>query len=293
MSPKAFPRLGSRQNRAIVGREMEEGPSYGMRCALNLTVTFVVEFTMQIFLRSRLPPDVAVTVASAAVVLAYLAGVRWIERRPITELTGSGSVAEFGSGLALGLALFSAVMAALWAIGIYRMTGWGRASAPAAGLPFAFLVAVAEEAIFRGLLFRLTSKFFGTWGALAITSVLFGTAHAFNSDATLRSSIAIGLEAGILLGAAYALTGRLWLPIGIHMGWDFAESSLFGMAMSSEVTPGALTNGTLRGPTFLTGGGFGPEASVVAVALCLAASVFLVVGLVRAGMVERPIWSAE
>jgi CAAX protease family protein len=267
--------------------------SYGTRCALNLTLTLGVEFGLQVMLRGRIPAVPAVAVTSGAVMLCYVAGVRRIERRPVSELTGEGGGWEFASGLGLGMLLFGAVMLVLWTLGVYRFTGWGQASALAAGFPFSFLVAAAEEAIFRGLLFRLISKLLGTWGALAITSVLFGAGQAFNPDATLRSAAATGLESGVLLGLAYALTGRLWLPIGTHTAWDFAEASIFGMAASGEVTPGSLSFGALNGPKILTGGALGPEGSVVAVAVCLAASIFLLVRLLRSGNLERPIWRTE
>src|SRR5471030_2266301 len=82
------------------------------------------------------------------------------------------------------------------------------------------------------------------------------------TGATIGSSVAIALEAGILLGAAYALTGRLWLPIGLHLGWNFAEGSIFGMAVSGGSQKGSLITGELHGSNLLTGGVFGPEASI-------------------------------
>ena len=74
----------------------------------------------------------------------------------------------------------------------------------------------------------------------------------------MTSSLAIMLEAGVLLGAAYAVTGRLWLPIGLHIGWNFTEGSLFGMSVSGNAIDTGLLHGTLTGPPLLTGGAFGP-----------------------------------
>jgi membrane protease YdiL (CAAX protease family) len=62
----------------------------------------------------------------------------------------------------------------------------------------------------------------GTWIALVVSSPLFGVAHALNPGATFSSTIGIALQAGVMLGLAYSLTRRLWLPIGIHIGWNFA-----------------------------------------------------------------------
>ncbi len=94
----------------------------------------------------------------------------------------------------------------------------------------------------------------------------------------------------MLLGAAYALTHRLWLPIGLHLGWNFAEGRIFGMSVSGGAAGRSLITGTLRGSNLMTGGAFGPEASIVAVIICLAAAFFLLWGAVRAAGIETPAW---
>ena len=69
----------------------------------------------------------------------------------------------------------------------------------------------------------------------------FGLIHAANKGATLESTLAIALEAGILLAASYILTRSLWLPIGLHFGWNFTEGGIFGAAAGS--TLGKHTDG--------------------------------------------------
>ena len=135
---------------------------------------------------------------------------------------------------------------------------------------FAVLAGILEELLFRGYLFRLSSRIVGTWGALIFTSALFGLAHLGNKGATLSSGIAIMLEAGVLLGSAYVVTQRLWFPIGLHIAWNFTEGSVFGMQVSGNSTASGLMRGSLTGSNLLTGGAFGPEASIVAVLVCLA-----------------------
>jgi hypothetical protein len=103
------------------------------------------------------------------------------------------------------------------------------------------------------------------------------------------SAVAI---AGLLLGAAFALTGRLWLPIGIHIGWNFAEGSLFGTAVSGGQLGGSVIVGKLSGPDILTGGRFGPEASIVTIVVLLMATAFLGWRLARSRRAEPPIWRA-
>jgi membrane protease YdiL (CAAX protease family) len=221
----------------------------------------------------------------------YWAGAKWIEHRRPFELDARRALPEVVAGLALGTALFSLVMIILLVAGVYHPSGWGSAGQLAAGFAFSLLAGVMEEILFRGFLFRLSSKIVGTWGALLFTSVLFGAAHASNPGATAGSALAIALEAGILLGAAYAVTQRLWLPIGLHVGWNFTEGSLFGMTLSGNSMKSGLLAGSLSGPPILTGGGFGPEASVVAVLVCLLVALLFIWKIVKLRRIEPPIWS--
>ena len=113
---------------------------------------------------------------------------------------------------------------------------------------------------------------------------------AINPGATLTGLLNVAL-AGVLLGAAYAATGQLWLPIGLHLGWNFAEGPIFGTAVSGTDMGPSLIVGDLDGPAILTGGEFGPEASIVGVAVVLAAATFLLWRIVRLKCAEPPIWS--
>jgi len=153
-----------------------------------------------------------------------------------------------------------------------------------AGALAALFAATLEETLIRGFLFRILQMVGGTWVALVLSSAFFGAAHGFNPGATVTSSVAIALEAGVLLAAAYIVTGSLWFPMGLHAGWNFSEGSLYGLAVSGFTPKNALTLGTLTGPAVLTGGAFGPEASIVAVILCLSAAILL---LRRAGKLHR------
>jgi hypothetical protein len=109
-----------------------------------------------------------------------------------------------------------------------------------------------------------------------------------NPGATLISDVAIVVEAGLLLGAAYALTRNLWLVIGIHAGWNFTEGSVFGVSVSGQPVTASLVHSVLKGPDLLTGGAFGPEASLIAVAVCGLAALILGVLVYRRGGWSRP-----
>ena len=268
-----------------IGRELGRG-------FLAFLIAVAVLIGLALATQGRVRDQTASLIGASAVALCYLITLRWIERRQAPELKPGRRAAELGAGIAVGIGLFSLVMAALWAIGVYRSSGWGTLAGLGSGALFALSAAVLEEIIFRGYLFRLLSAAVGTWIAVLVTSLLFGAAHAANPGATLFSSFAIAVEAGVILAAAYALTGRLWLPIGLHLGWNFAESTIWGMSVSGGAVTPSLTRGNLRGAAILTGGAFGPEASILAIMSCLTVGVILLWRAARLGRVEPPMWKA-
>ena len=256
---------------------------------LNLLLVCLVIGLTQPVLKAYIP-SAGAAVLAILILPSYWLGSKGIERRNPVELAPGRALPELLAGLAVGMALFSGVMLILWISSCYRPHGWGALPNLASGVVFTILSGVLEEIIFRGFLFRLFSKIVGTWGALLLTAVLFGAAHAGNPAATFGSSAAIAIEAGLLLGAAYAVTARLWLPIGLHIGWNFCEGSVFGMTLSGNKMQPGLLQGTLRGPNVLTGGAFGPEASLVAVLLCLFLAALLLWRTVKLNLIESPVW---
>jgi uncharacterized protein len=258
---------------------------------LNLVAVILVIVVAQPLLRKFLPGAVGAATLALLVLATYIAASKWIERRAPSELEVSRLLPETTGGLAGGFALFAAVIGILWATGVYHSAGRGTLNGLASGFALALTAGIVEETLFRGLLFRLSSKLLGTWGALLFTATLFGAAHAFNPGATISSSLAIALEAGLLLGAAYAATQRLWLPIGLHIGWNFTEGSVFSMSVSGMTKSAGLFQGSLSGPRLLTGGQFGPEASIIAVVVCLAAALYFIRRTAARHLAEPPIWS--
>jgi membrane protease YdiL (CAAX protease family) len=214
-----------------------------------------------------------------ATALAYRAYVRRIERRPVAELARRGAAREAGAGAALGLGLFGAVIGALWLLGVYRVTGLGSWTAALAALCGSAASGFIQEVLFRGILLRVIREAWGMRAGLAVSALLFGLVHATSAGATALSVLAITLEAGLLLGAAYLLTGRLWFAVGLHVGWDFANDGLFGtgVAGATGAPVRALLRDALVGPTYLTGGPLGVEVSAVAVVVLVVASTALLV----------------
>jgi len=226
------------------------------------------------------PPNVVQPVGAVltlcATILAYYGLVRWTERRAPREIGLSRAAPQFVGGALLGIVLFGAVYAVLWAMGAATFKGFGSTDGLALALATSLAAGVCEELIFRGAVYRLFEEGFGTAVALILSGAMFGLLHAGNPGATLASTSAIALEAGVLLAAAYALTRSLWLPIGLHFGWNFTEGGIFGAAVSGHATKG-LIDAPISGPALLTGGKFGPEASLPAVTVCLVAAIVILV----------------
>lgn len=218
-------------------------------------------------------------IASAVLTLfVYNWVVRRTERRVVAETAKSGALRAVGLGATIGVGLFVAVIATIALLGGYHVEGLSPITGLIALLGIMAIAAVAEELIFRGVLFRLIEQKIGTWVSMAITGLLFGFLHLINPEATIWGAIAIALEGGVLLASAYVATRSLWLPIGLHFGWNIAVTGIFGTVVSGADTPAGLLNATLSGPELITGGEFGPEGSILSIAFCLVVStVFLVI----------------
>jgi membrane protease YdiL (CAAX protease family) len=268
-------------------RFLQSGIGHGLTALLLVGVPFVAaNIVAKLFMVDPGLRDVRNLFKAVVLVAAYWAFVRWRERRPVYELSLPAALPESLAGLLLGGLLFSCVMAVLAAMGVYSLEAVGSPRelgvVMVSMLPKIFAGALIEELIFRLLAFRLLERSVGTTWALASSSVVFGLAHLGNAGATLLTGLALAIEAGLLLGAAYLLTRRIWLCAGLHLAWNFAQGAVFSIPVSGQPANGWL-HGSLSGPTWLTGGVFGAEGSVVTLMLCLAAVSALLVLARRRG----------
>ncbi|WP_136520608.1 CPBP family intramembrane glutamic endopeptidase [Cellulomonas telluris] len=234
-------------------------------------------------------PTLVLGIAAAALALVVY---RWVvartEHRPVVEVAPTGAAGATARGVALGALVFTAVIATVAVLGGYRVEGPGSATTALGLVGFMTVAAVTEELLFRGVLFRVVEERAGTWGALVLTAVLFGAVHLTNPGASLWGGTAVAIEAGAMLAAAYAATRTLWLPIGIHLGWNLVASGVFGTEVSGNGTPQGLLDGATSGPVLLSGGAFGPEASLPAVLAGVALTVvFLRLAHRRGRLVPR------
>lgn len=205
-------------------------------------------------------------------VFVYRWVVRRTEHRTVTEMAWKGAAASTSWGTLLGVGLFALVIVNIAFLGGYQVHGLGSPMSALALVGFMAAAAVTEEVMWRGVLFRIIEERTGTWISLGLTGLAFGLVHMVNPHATLWGAIAIAIEAGGMLTAAYIATRSLWLPIGLHFGWNIAGSAIFSTEVSGNDTPQGLLDATMSGPTLLTGGGFGPEGSMYSVVFCVIAT---------------------
>jgi membrane protease YdiL (CAAX protease family) len=237
------------------------------------------------------PPRSQLIFAIASVGALLFVG-KVVERRPIAALglRPHGAAQETLAGFGLGALLMSVVIGSMVVAGWYHIERLGGAPAALLGaLGLLLLVAIAEEVVMRGLVFRIVEEWLGSVLALLISALLFGLGHILNPNSSVMAMIAIAIEAGILLGAAYMLTRSLWLPIGIHWSWNFVEGPVFGTPVSGVSLAGTGV-AVEQGPDLFTGGAFGPEAGLIAVLLCGGAGVVLIRQAVVKGRVMTPPW---
>ena len=223
---------------------------------------------------------VSVLVAS----LSYLAYVRVVERRAVSELSGEGAFKELGVGVAIGAALVTVVFGALWVLGDYVVVGTNAATVLLIAFANDASGAVVEEILLRAIIFRISEEALGSWWALLISALLFGLLHAGELGA-----IPVALAAGILLSSAYVLTRRLWLPTGIHFAWDFMQDGVFGAAAGAK----GLLRAELAGPSLLSGGVIGIEGSILALAVVLISGLYLLLRATRQGRLIGPSWRRQ
>lgn len=229
-------------------------------------------------------------IAIPLLILIYELVIRRLGEHPRDDYRDRNWFRHLLLGVAAGLGVFSLAVAIAAALGVYHLNGEGDLSGLRAALIGAALFpAVNEELLFRGILFRWLEEWGGSWIALLVTSALFGCAHLLNPHASPIAAVGIAFEAGVMLGAAYMLTRSLWLPMGLHAAWNFAQGEIYDIPVSGTPVHGML-NARLSGPPLLTGNGFGLEASIIAIVVATLFGLWLLWLAIRKGEVVQPRW---
>lgn len=118
-----------------------------------------------------------------------------------------------------------------------------------------------EELFSRGYQLQNIEEGLNTFWGVLLSSGFFGLMHIINPNASWLSAVGITL-AGVFMAYAYLRTRQLWLPIGLHIGWNLFLGPVFGFPVSGLGVSG-LFRVLVDGPVLITGGEFGPEAGLV------------------------------
>jgi hypothetical protein len=209
---------------------------------------------------------VVVIIATVVLLGLYALGVKLLEGHWPRDLNLRKLLPHTLTGMLVGFVYMTLVVGTIVAMGCADAY-YQDFSSPELWYSFMvyLTVGVGEEMICRGVIFRQIDERWNTWAAFVVSALLFGFMHIFNDGATWWSSLAIAIEAGLMLGAAYKWSGSLWLPIGIHWIWNFTQGNIYGFSVSGTVAGGSVLVPVVDGPEIITGGAFGPEASIIAV----------------------------
>lgn len=277
--------------RSLVWNAAERRPPAPLRLVAVVVVVFVALLLAGFAVVPLRGGDVASGGAVGAVAsgVAVTGGVllvaRVVDRRRLADLglrAERGWLADLLAGLGLGVALQTLVAVVGVLAGWFRLvdTAVGSPAAVAGALALYLAVGFYEELLLRGYVLtnaaEALSGHLGERGAAAgavlLSAAVFGVAHWGNPSASALSTLGVTL-AGVFLGLGYVLTGRLSLPVGVHVTWNVTQGVVYGLPVSGTSAGAHLLDLDPVGPTLVTGGAFGPEAGLLGVAALVVGTV--------------------
>lgn len=220
---------------------------------------------------SPVPLITSILISSLAITVSVFIARRALDRRSLASLgleRDRRAFLDCGFGFALTALMLGLVSLFLWIAGWLRVTafawenqGWSLVLRSTGLMLLIFtLIGWQEELLARGYwLQNLSDGINLRWGVL-LSSALFALAHAANPHASLEAILGLFLS-GLFLAYGYLRSGQLWLPVGLHLGWNFFEGVVFGYPVSGVVFF-QLVQTRVDGPPLVTGGPFGPEAGL-------------------------------
>ncbi|MEI8075911.1 MAG: type II CAAX endopeptidase family protein [Bacteroidota bacterium] len=214
-------------------------------------------------------------IASSAVISAYIYFFEKFEKRNIKEFSVKGIVKSIFIGMLIGSVLQGLTMLVIILYGGFEIVSVNAISNMITPFAVAFSVAIFEEILIRGIIFRIMEEKLGSYISLLTSAIIFGALHLANPNSTIISALCVGMEAGILLGVSYIYSRNLWFPIAIHFAWNFVQSGIFGAITSGNEKNSSLLTSKITGIPIITGGEFGPEGTIQAIAFCFLASFIL------------------
>jgi len=272
---------GPPQTSPTDGNRFLRGPSLPfalLRMCLYIALSMGISFALQWIAAGLLGGGQSVyspgvlAVSEGALMAGALASaliMAQLEGRPFADYGLPGRLAFgklFWQGALFGLIEISVVIGAIAMLGSYR---FGNLAIHGVQLlrwaifwaACFVIVALYEEFTFRGYLQFTMTRAIRFWPVAVLLSLAFGYVHRTNPGESKW-----GVAGVVLVGLFWSLTlrrtGNLWFAVGMHASFDFGETFLYSVPDSGMIFPGHLSNATLAGPKWLTGGSAGPEASV-------------------------------
>jgi membrane protease YdiL (CAAX protease family) len=245
-------------------------------------IGFLAQFLIQFGLNEYLGSIIVVFAITTSVFM----GRRFLDRRSFVSLglkLDTWTILDLFAGFAIGGMMIGLIFYLEKTLGWLTIDGYAlqnfpleeiRGAAIAALITFIF-VGWQEELVTRGYILQNLIEGLNVFWAVIISSILFGLMHFANPNSSINGAVGIFLI-GIFLSYAYLATRQLWLPVGLHIGWNFFEGTIFGYPVSGVDSFHVLRQ-SVNGPRLITGGSFGPEAGLV-----LLVGLVLGVGLVYA-----------
>lgn len=204
------------------------------------------------------------------ITLSVLLARRLLDRRSIASLglrLDRQAAMDLAAGLLMSALMIGLLALLMWSAGWIAPEGFGwqltsdSASQVALWLVIFIITGWNEELLTRGYHLQNLRDGLNLPWAVLLSSDAFGIAHIFNPNASWIAAANITLT-GIFFAFAWWRTQSLWLPIGLHIGWNFTLGVVFGFPVSGIDTY-RLASPTITGPQVWTGGAFGPEAGLV------------------------------
>lgn len=221
-------------------------------------------------------------------IAVFFMWVRLIEKRPIAAmgLGGRYKLRAYILSAGLGFGAMSMVIVLLVLTGSIELQLSNQAAGAALIPPMAAAMlgwavqSASEEIAIRGWLIPVIGARYGPLCAILLTGGVFGAIHLLNPGATALSFINLTLS-GVFFALYAVQKGNIWGVCGLHMGWNFAQGSIYGVSISGEYSVHAVFTCRTVGADILTGGGFGPEAGIFSTCLFLCGVLLLVIAISR------------
>ncbi len=194
----------------------------------------------------------------------------------------SGWIREILLGIVIGASMVSLAVVSIVSFGHITLAVHLNAATLLTGaVVFVLLLvgAMFEELMFRGYPFQRLIDALGPVAAILAMSAVFAGMHLFNPHAGGLWSLGFlnTILVGVLFSIAYIRSRALWLPFGIHFGWNFALGMVYGLPVSGLHRFSVIVSGSALGSPLLTGGAYGVEASLTgAVVVVLGVLIMLV-----------------